>query len=201
MGRAAGHQGEVRHVTGHDGPRADRGEVADGGARHDDCAGPDRAATPQQDGRDGPVLGPGQLTGGGDRAGVAVVGQDRAGADEHAVLDGHAVVDEGQVLDLDPVAQDHALVDEDVTADDAFGADPGTGPDLGAMPDAGAGTNRDVGLQVCRRVDPGCGINHVCAGLPCSEQGLTVLSGRTGQPRPKYTGGRLALSAAGSGGG
>ena len=74
---------------------------------------------PEADGAHGPVVGAGELAGRGDRPRVPIIGQDRARADEDAVLDGHAVVDEGAVLDLDPVADLDALIDEGVPADDA----------------------------------------------------------------------------------
>ena len=91
---------------------------------------------------------------------AAVVGQDRAGADEDAVRDGHAVIDERAVLDLDPVAERDALIDEDVTTDHRVAADPGAGPELGAMPDARPGPDADVGLDVRRRMDARGRVDH-----------------------------------------
>src|SRR6185436_2874162 len=40
-GRVARHQGAIRHVLGHHGKRRDRGEVADGDARHDHAVAAD----------------------------------------------------------------------------------------------------------------------------------------------------------------
>ena len=104
VGRAADDEGVARDVAGDDRAGSDGREPADVDAGDDDRAGADRAAVREDDRADLPVVGPGEVAGRGDGARVAVVGQDRARADEHAVLDRHAVVDERRVLDLDPVA-------------------------------------------------------------------------------------------------
>ena len=111
------------------------------------------AAAAQADRAHDPVLGPRELARGGDRAREPVVGEDRVGSDEHAVLDGHPVVHERRVLDLHPVADDDALVDERVPADDALRADPCPAADLGAVPDARPGPDLDVRFDVRGRVD------------------------------------------------
>ena len=130
-------------------------------------------------------VGPRKIAGRGDRSWVTVIGQDGVGPDEDPVLDGHAVVDERRVLDLDPVAQRHSLVDERVAADHAIGADADTGPELCPMPDARARTDRDVGLQVRRRMDARQGINQ--GGL--SRRGLLLLVTGGGGARRRRLGG------------
>src|SRR4029079_13894102 len=105
----AGDEGEMGAAPGHDAAGPDHREPAHFDAGDDDCPGADRAAPAEEDRRDRPVVGPGNVPGRGDRPRVALVRQDRAGADEHAVLDGDAVVDEGEVLDLDAVADRDAL--------------------------------------------------------------------------------------------
>ncbi len=78
--RVAGHERVVGHGVGHHGPRADRREAAHVDARDDDRARPDGAAVVEVDLVDLPVGGRGEGPLGGDRAGVAVVGQDGARA-------------------------------------------------------------------------------------------------------------------------
>ena len=159
-GRAPDDERVVGDVARDDGPGAHGGEAPDVRAGDDDGAGADRAAVPQGDRRDDPVVGPGQLARGRDRPRVPVVGEDRVGADEDAVLDRDAVVHERQVLDLDAVAERDALVDEGVAADHALGADAGAGADLGAVPDGGAWAHRHVRLEVGGRVNARGGIDH-----------------------------------------
>src|SRR3989304_5437776 len=110
-----------RHVAGDDRPGADGREAADVRAGDHDRPGPDRRAMTEPDRADRPVLGPGEVAGRCDCPGVAIVRQDRPGADEDAILDGHAVVDEGAVLDLRPIPDLDAPVDEDVAPDNALG--------------------------------------------------------------------------------
>ena len=122
---APGDERVPRDGARHDGPGADHRERPDIAAGDDDGARADRAAVLEPDRGDLPVVGAGQLALGGDRPRVAVVGEDRARADEHAVGDRDAVVDERAVLDLHAVADLDALIDEGVTADHALGADAG----------------------------------------------------------------------------
>src|SRR5450759_3908321 len=147
-----------------------RRRTADSGRRRRGRTRPGRRSAPRAVGRSSrpsPGVGPGQLARCGDRPRKSVVGEDRVGADEDAVLHGHAVVDESRVLDLDPAPDRHADVDEGVAADDALGADRGPAADLRALPDAGPRADGDAGLQVGRGMDARSWIDHERSAGSC----------------------------------
>src|SRR6266508_485207 len=153
----------VRNRPRHDRPGPDHRVAPHVRARHDDRSRADRAAFPQMDRGDLPIVGPGQVAGGGHGPRIAVVREDGMRSDEGAVLRRHAVIDERRVSDLDPVAEGDALVDEHVATDDAIGPDTRPDSELGPMPHARAGTHADTGLQVRRRVDTRRGVDHLRA--------------------------------------
>src|SRR5690606_40288596 len=82
-----------------------------------------------------------------------VVGQPRAGPDEHAAAHRHPGVDGDVVLDLAAVAAPATRVHEHVLAEVAACTDHGTGTDLGVVPDPGTVADQRTVLDGGRLVD------------------------------------------------
>src|SRR5439155_4010603 len=112
-------QGMIGYGARHHGPRAHERPTADVDPRDHDGPGADGASGLEGDRRQRPVLVRSHGPLGRDGAWIAIVGEDRPGPDEDAILDADPVEDECTVLDLDAIADAHPEVDVGVLPDDA----------------------------------------------------------------------------------
>ena len=96
----SGHYCVGRHIFGDDAAGADDGAFADGDAAEDGGIGAERSPCFDDRGNDLPVGFGLQAAAFGGGAGVKVVDEHDAVADEDLVLYGHAFADEGVALDL-----------------------------------------------------------------------------------------------------
>jgi hypothetical protein len=92
-GRVAGHDAVGGDIFGDHAAGAHQGILADGQVGQNGGPGADGCAAPHERGLYLPVLFALQDSGGGGGAGISVVDEDHAVADEDVVFDGHAFAD------------------------------------------------------------------------------------------------------------
>src|SRR5438552_2913733 len=147
--RVTQHDPSLRHVARDDRSRSDHGHAADPDARQHHRPASDGRAVFDDALADHPVLVPLGRAVGVDGAGMLVVEQHHARAEEDAVLKVESVEDENAVLKLAVRADPHVLVDVGALADDASLADDSTLAHLRLVPDPRAltdgGVRRDFG--------------------------------------------------------